>query len=130
MYLVTLQKLEVTTFRQIILQNTFRTKKNKQGDAGEHKIDKEYKVIDKNGQNSPPRFSFTSLVSLFSIEDSELSKVSAESGVLPVELIGEEPSLSKLRSTVLASEFTIDHGLGLGATMGPDLVFGCFKESE
>lgn len=57
-------------------------------------------------------FSLSSLFNRRSIElDSELSKASAESGVFPVELFGEEPSLNKLSSVVLASVLvTIDHG--------------------
>lgn len=77
----------------------------------------------------PPRFNFTSFAIRFSTEeDSGLSKASPESGVLPVELAGDVPSLSK--SPVFASEFTIDHGRGLLPITGVDLSFRCFRDSE
>lgn len=81
----------------------------------------------------PPLLSFTSFNNFLSIEDdSELSKASAESGVFPVELFGDEPSLNKLKSAVLPSEFelTMDHGLGLGAITGQDFNFSDFVTSD
>lgn len=77
--------------------------------------------------------SFTSFISLRSIdEDSELSNASAESGVFPVELFGEEPSLSKLKSADFPSELelTIDQGLGFGAITGQDFNFKDFVGSD
>lgn len=77
-------------------------------------------------QNSPRDFfSLSSLPNRRSIElDSELSKASAESGVLPVELFGEEPSLNKLKSVVLASVLvTIDQGRGFCDTEGDGFSF-------
>lgn len=77
----------------------------------------------------PPLFNFTSFAIRFSTEvDSGLSRASPESGVLPVELAGDVPSLNK--SLVLASEFTIDQGRGLLPITGVDFSFRCFNDSE
>lgn len=93
----------------------------------------QWNIQTKNSHNIPTLLSLISLVIFLSIEeDSELSKASAESGVLPVELLGEEPSLNRLKSVDFASEFefTIDHGLGFGAIVGPDFNLDCFEESD
>lgn len=90
------------------------------------------KMMNKKEFDVPPLLSLISLVIFLSIEDdSELSKASAESGVLPVELLGEEPSLRRLKSVDFPSEFefTIDHGRGFGAIVGPDFNLDCFEES-
>lgn len=74
----------------------------------------------------PVRFNFISLVNRRSIDDdSELSSASAESGVLPVELLGDEPSLNSPKSPDLPSELTMDHGRGFGAMVGQ--LFSCFS---
>lgn len=81
----------------------------------------------------PALLSLTSFNKRRSIDDdSELSNASAESGVFPVELFGDEPSLSKLKSAVFPSEFefTIDHGLGFGATTGHDFSLNSFDDSD
>lgn len=77
----------------------------------------------------PPRFNFTSFpMRLSSEDDSGLSSASPESGVFPVELDGDVPSLNK--SPVFASEFTIDQGRGLFPITGVDFSLSCFKDSE
>lgn len=81
----------------------------------------------------PLLLSLTSFSSLLSMDDdSELSNASAESGVFPVELFGDEPSLSRVKSAALPSEFelTIDHGRGLGAITGQVLNFKDFPDSD
>lgn len=52
--------------------------------------------------------------------------------MFPVELFGEEPSLSKVKSAALLSEleFTIDHGLGFGAITGQDFNLKALTESD
>lgn len=62
-------------------------------------------------------------------DDSELSRASPESGVFPVDVIGEVPSLNKDRSPDLCSELTIDHGRCLTVGVGVDFNLKCFKES-
>lgn len=52
------------------------------------------------------------------------SKVSPDSGVFPVELVGEDPSLSRLlNSPDLRSEPAMDQGRGLGAVGGAGFIF-------
>lgn len=67
---------------------------------------------------------------LSSVDDSDESSASAESGVLPVELFGDEPSLNKLKSVDLPSEFTIDQGRCFGATAGGHLNFNFVSGSS
>lgn len=64
-------------------------------------------------------------------DDSELSNASAESGVFPVELFGDEPSLSRVKSDFPSQfELTIDHGRGFGATTGQVLNLKDFPDSS
>lgn len=62
-------------------------------------------------------------------DDSELSRASPESGVFPVDVMGEVPSLNKDRSPDLCSELTIDQGLCLTVGVGVDFNLKCFRES-
>ena len=57
-------------------------------------------------------------VRLSTADDSELSRASQESGVFPVEVNGDEPSLNNDRSPDLCSALTIDQGLCFCGAVG------------